>query len=288
MHIQTKETVATPAPVAKEAPVTPKVDDLMKNISKPDQTPVQVAESEVLSQAKTELDQIKDPVARKLVEDKIRNLEKGYNQKYMSLADEKRVLEAERNRLNAPWTPDRLKSELAKQDFISSAQTLNSMRPPEGTGVSDEQWSYLTPDEKAQIMRPIEELNRKISVLETQNQSVVRDKIDTTMKSKWGDYDPSKVDQFFQTVNDRRLSDEQLIDMSWKALNFDRYVERAHKLGLEGRQSDLQEKFNSTSFSGSGNAQVQEEPPKRGESENSQTFFKRLADWRRNQSVRKV
>jgi hypothetical protein len=266
-----KETVVTPK---AETTVTPQPkQDIISKISK-----IEPAAPE--TPLNSDLDQIKDPVARKLVEEKIKNLEKGFNQKFMSLADEKKALADERAKMNQPWTPERLKQELSRPDFVQATQILQSERVPEGTGISQEQWSFLTPEEKSELLKPINDLKREVDGLKSVNQSVMRDKIDTTLKAKWEDYEPSKVDQFFQAVNERRLSDEQLIEMSWKALNFDRYIERAHKLGLEGRHSDLQEKINGSSFSGTGHTSPQEEPPKRTENESSQSFFKRLADWR--------
>lgn len=267
--------------VTQEAVAKPEFN-IHKEVSKPEPTPTQV---DAIADARATLDQIKDPVAKQILQDKITNLEKGFNQKYMTLAEERKALESERAKLNQPWTPDKLKSELQRQDFIQSAQMLQSEQAPANAPVSQEQWSYLTPEERAEIMRPMMEMKREIDGLKIQNQSVMRDKIDTNMKSKWGDYDASKVDNFLGQVNNRQISDEQLIEMSWKALNYDRYVERAHKLGLEGRQMELQEKQQGSSYSsGNGHQSPQLDPPKREANESSPNFFKRLADWRRANS----
>lgn len=266
-------------PAKQEAVAKPEFN-IHKEVSKPES--VAQAQGDVLADAKATLDQIKDPVAKQLLQEKITNLEKHFNQKYMKVSEDQKALEAERAKLNQPWTPEKLKAELQRQDFINSAQMLQSEQAPANAPVSQEQWSYLTPEERGEIMRPIQNLQKQVEGLQIQNQSVMRDKIDTTMKSKWGDYDPSKVDSFLGQVNNRQISDEQLIEMSWKALNYDRYVERAHKLGLEGRQIELQEKQQGSSFSsGNGHTNPQQEPPKREANESSPNYFKKLADWRR-------
>jgi hypothetical protein len=289
-EVKKEEAVTEPSPAQTATPE--KKEDLFSMISKAEpveQKPAAQTESEILAEAKKELDGITDPAHKKILEDKIKNLERGYNQKYMQLAEERKRLEAERQSLNSVWTPERLKAELSKQDFLEAAKMLVPETAPPESGISQEQWNFLTTEERAELMKPITELKKKVDSLEAQNQmamqATMRNKIDTELKAKWADYDPLKVDTFFEKVQNRQVPDEQLFELAWKGLNFERYVERAHKLGLDGRTKDIQEKVNSTSYPGAGHAAPQEEPPKRNDGETSPSYFKRLSDWRRQKST---
>ena len=285
-----KEGIVSPV---KEAVTTPEVkEDILSRVSRQEVVKPASVEIDPVAEVNDALSKIQDPVARQILQEKLKNIDKGVgqrfnaiNQKELALLERERTLNSEMAKLNLGWTPERLKQEISKQDFIQSAQSLQSSQPPEGAPVTQEQWSYLTPEERAQIMQPIEQLKREVGELKGLNQSVMRDKIDTAMKTKYEDYDPRMIDGFLGQVNNRQVTDDQLIEMSYKALNYDRNVNRAYQLGKEGRSQEIGEKQNASSYSvSSGNTTPQSEPPKREASESASTFFRRIADWRKSHS----
>lgn len=274
------------APPAEPANI-PKPDDIMKRIAenKASQPP---AKTEVPEELKITLDDIKDPAMRQVLEEKKLNLEKYYNKRYMELAEKIKQTEAERQGLNT-WTPEKVDKLVQDQNFIQAAQQRlqqqATLQAPAGYQGSPEEWSALSESEKKAIYGGISQVEAKVNGLLAQQEQLLRLQDDERIRQRIPDYNPLEVDQFTQDIQRGRISTIQLRELIWKAINHDKNVEQSYRFGFQDRQGDIRDKqVASTSSIGSASTQLSDEPPKRAENENSQTWFSRLAKYRLDQS----
>jgi len=274
--ISTQPTTETASPQIK-------VDDIVKRIStakeeKPQQT-------DITQQFK--LDEIKDPVAKSIVEKKIKDLESGYNKKYMDLAEQRKQVEQLKQQVESQntWTPERIQQLLKDPNFNQAAQAVYQSQAQASAPVNwegtPEQWSALSDSDK----RAFTDLQGKVNSLLSQQEQMRHAQEHERVKSRFPDYQPQMVESFQKDILDGRVNDEQIKELIWKAKNFEKYVDNAYRFGLEDRNGNLQEKLNgSTQPSGMKVEQVGEKPM-RAEGERTSSFIARLARW--NMSQRK-
>lgn len=267
----------------------PKADDIVKRMgttgsqSSPDGTTVPTLDPSEVGYDPKMIENIKDPEAKKFVEELKKSLEKGFNQKFMKLANEKKEVENLRQQLqaqtNQPWTPQRVQELLRDPAFAQSAASLQQSAPPaEWTG-SAEEWSTLTPNEKRQFA----ELRNAVGQQQMQLNRMLISQEEEKIRAKYPDYDPTLVERWYRDAAEGRIPEGQIRELIHKALHFEKYVEGGYKFGLEDRNQMLREKSQAISPSGVA-TQTQTEVPKRAEGETSRSLFAKLAKMRLSQN----
>lgn len=274
----TEPQLKTGAPVVAPA-VTPKADELLKRMGEEAKSknanPNVVTPVDPSANSQVSLDDIKDPAARKIVEDKIKNLESHYNKKYQSNAEKERQLEALRQDLerktNQPWTPQRVQEILRDQTFVQAAQTVASQMPPSEFSGTQEEWSNLSDSEK----RSIQELKAQVQTQSAQLQRMAISKDEEQLKQRYSDYDSAKVENFYRDVSEGRIPEVQIRELIYKALNHDHHLERTYELAKQDGQALLKEKYNGSTQLGL-NTQTAGEPIKREEGQRGRDLFMKI------------
>lgn len=286
-----------PAPVVKAEPVkapdaTPMpAADILKRVNAeplPKAPDAQIPDADrVFSSAdlKSELEKIQDPAQRKMFEDVYGNMEKGLSKKMRELGN--KISEYDNKLKQATtWTPERLKNEINRQDFLQSAQTVMQSQqtpPPSNWDGSNQAWSVLTPAEQ-QHLRGLEH-----RIVETQNEirgqqeQLTVERADQEIKQRIPNYDPGEVNNLQQRFLRREIPLSQIREMLWKAQNFEKVVQQTYQLALQDKAGTLQEKLQASSYTG-GTTNTQSDTPVRLEKETPSSFFKRLAEHRLKES----
>ena len=270
---------------ASNAASVPRAEDLIKRMgttggqTTPDGQSSPSLDPSDLGYDPRKIEEIKDPQARQLVEELKKSLEKGYNQKFMKLANEKKETENLRKQLeaqtNQPWTPERVQQLLRDPNFAQSAASLQQAAPPADWSGSQEEWSTLTPNEKRQFS----ELRGAVQNQQMQLNRMLISSEEEKIKAKYPDYDPTNVEKWYKDAAEGRIPEGQIRELIHKALNFEKYVEGGYKFGLEDRNVMLREKSQAMSPN-SVTTQTVTDVPKRAEGESSRSLFAKLAKMR--------
>jgi len=212
-------------------------------------------------------DDIKDPKARALAEKRIKELEAGFNKKYEKIAEIRKDLESKINQAtNRQWTQEELDRALKDPSFVQLVQARQqqaaaSAAPATWEG-STEEWSALTPEEKQQFAQ----LNNRLSAQEQIMHDMLKTQEDQKLKELYPDFDPRVVDQIQQDLLAGRVQATR--EHLWKIANFESAVQRAYRLGLQDRGSNLNEKLiasnNLPAHSVTPNGEVPEDIKKQG------------------------
>jgi len=244
--------IAIPVPsiTAPIEPVAPAKEMTANDILKRSSAPTQAAPTGdiTLDDVRPSNDDLSklDPATRKIVEDKLKNLESGFNKKYQQVAELRKKIEQEGVQ-NDTWTPQRLQTYLNRPDFIQAAQALQQQAAPQQWTGSTEEWSALTDGEKGQFM----EMNQRLHRQESQMNQILTAREDELLKQTYPDYDPQLVDKLKDDLISGRYQATRA-DV-WKVANFESAVERAYRLGREDASKERSERSNAASIAPNGN-----------------------------------
>lgn len=258
---------------SNQAPV--KTNDLLKRISsEPQKQETSPAQEEPLYNS-SDIEKIQDPMAKKVVQDLYKHFEKGFNKKFMEVADKEKAVSQRFEELQRQqdWTPERVQQILQDPRFVASAQTLaQSQAPGNWTGTSEE-WSALNPTEKAAF----QQLEGKVNSLLASNNKMLVAQYDNQIKTKYSDYDPTQIDKFAEDFDRGAVDTATLRELMHKALNFERYMERTYQFGMHDGHSQFKEKLNGSTEIGTGALNAGDDKPKMEPGEKPGNYFKRLA-----------
>ncbi len=186
------------------------------------------------------LDEIKDPVARQVLEKKIKDLEAGYHRKFNEVHQMKKDVESKMESSNT-WTQERLDEVLQDPTFNSLVQSrLQNQAPSEyiEQGGSQEQWSALSDSEKQQF----ENMRRQLQQQDSRLNQILKSQEDAELMNQFPGYDPTVVDRLqSDLLSGRRQATRSDI---WKVANFDQAVQNAFELGKKEGSGSIQEKAN--------------------------------------------
>lgn len=196
-----------------------------------------------------------------------------FTKKFQDLADEKKNLDTERN---TPWTPERVNKLLADHNFLEAAKQVTAAQGQRQT----DDTSLLTDEEKAKLAQ-VDQMKEEMSRLKVERlQNAILQK-DTELKNRFADYEPKIVDNALGEL--AQMQPQELRPYIWKAINYERDIERAYELGRQEKNSSIQDKVNSLS-SAFGNANPADILPARDKGETDQSYFLKLADRRLQES----
>lgn len=283
-------TPAAPAPAAPAQPaaqaapeVAKQQPDLLTRVSTPEAAkPTAPGEAPKVSVA---LDDIKDPVARKLVENRLEEANKKIMQTFGEVGADKSKLMKQVEELNSKlaasstWTPQRLQQELNRPDFIQAAQYIQAQAAPPTWRGSQEEWSGLNEHEKAAISNATQETQ----ALRQQMSQLLISQIDGSLRAKYPDYDPQKVNDFVTRAQSGSMSLDEIREYVHLGMNAKSYSDKAYQLGLTDRTVDVTEKINGLTPNTALNTQASPDKPTRQPGEHSRNFLSRLTSWNLDQ-----
>jgi len=245
-----------------------------------------------------EIEAIRDPVARAAAERAYKSFQSDYTKKTQAIAEKNRVLETTQKELEErkkaletqaaqanqkqPWTADKIQKELLSDPtFVAEAQRLAQVNPapsnPSTSGLTDDQWSALTSEEKAKfnlMEQKLARLEQQSKQSEQQAQIALVQQQHQALKSKFSNYNSDIVDT---TVNEVVSGKAQIgLEHIWKAIDYESAVNRAYELGRQDALGKAKEKIGNMSYEGgqvSGSRSIAE-PEK---NEGTQSYFRRLA-----------
>ena len=229
--------------VAVKAPEQDLVSRVAAHMEKPASTPTAPVSDDKFNtnDLQAEIDKISDPNLRAQVEGLKKSLQRGYNDKFQTIAETRKELEKQMTESNL-WTPEKINRLLNDQNFVTAAQSVMQSQNPPNSGKSDDEWSTLTDGEKSTIVA----LQKKIEILELKNQQSTNSQQDDLLKSKYANYDAQVVSKLKDDLINGRMqaTNEHL----WKVVDYESAIDRAYKLGRKEEQNVKMEKTNAFSY----------------------------------------
>lgn len=203
-------------------------------------------------------------------------LYKGADEKFQEAARLRAEAEQARQR---NWDKNSVQELLNDPTFQAQVNQLQQERQmqqnPEGSGLSDEEWSYLSPKEKSLLFETRKAQMEDRARMNQFFQKQEWEKQDLQIKSRYKNYEPKSVDEVFQGLMTGKIQATR--EHLWKVVDYDDAVKRAYELGKKDRALDLNEKVQASSPAQGINAQQSKDVPNKGDKENGVEYFKRLA-----------
>lgn len=275
--------------VQAQVPIASVVDTLIPNVPEVDIVAKvsQIKKPDPQNSAETykEFDEIKDPVAKQVAIDRDKKRQADYTRKTQELAEQRRSLESKFKEVKT-WTPQRIQQELLNNpEFLQAAQQIAGNQNPPNSGLTDEQFSALTDKEKQEFAT----LKSELSQMKQSNiQATIRSEIaqkDAHLQSKFGDYNPSQIDEATQKLATMNLAN--IREYVYKAQFHDEHVQAAYEMGKQDGRGLTQDKINAISPASTMNATNNDGIPTKEKGESDQAFFLRLGQFRLAQSKKR-
>lgn len=201
---------------------------------------------------------------------------KGADDKFQEAARLRQEAEQLRQR---GWDKNSVQEVLNDPTFQSNIQQLQNERQsqqnPEGSGLSDEEWSYLSPKEKNMLFETRKAQMEQSRVFNAYMQKQEYEKQDSELKTRFKNYDNKKVDETFNGLLSGQLQATR--EHLWKVIDYDDAVKRAYQLGKKDHALDLNEKVQAVSPGAGLNITKSSDVPAKGDKESGIEYFKRLA-----------
>lgn len=226
----------------------------------------------------SDIDKIADPMAKKIVQDLYKQIQKGAQTKFKEAADLKKTYEQKMAEMST-WSPQRLQQELNRPDFVQSMQALQQQAAPQHWSGSPEEWSALSPQEQQQFNG----LQQAVMSQQQQITKMLQLEEDNKLKSAYPDYNPELVNKLTDDLISGRYQATR--EDLWKVHNHDANVSRAYELGKQDALAKLKDKGNGVSLPGGGSFTVNDSnalPP-----ELNKKSFVEIAKWRLSQAQNK-
>lgn len=215
-----------------------------------------------------QLETIKTPEeAKKWAEEAYKSFQRGENKKYQEIADIRKDLEKKLSELSN-WTPERVQALLNEPTFVNAAQTIMQSQNPQGSGLTDEQYSNLSDAEKGRIQK----MENELTSLKNQNLQNVMAQQDSELKLKYANYDPQAIDDVLRDLNLGKIQATR--EHIHKIIDYEPGIMRAYEMGKAEGQKIISEKLNSLSFQPGVNVKGQDTLPSGGKL--NDVFFKQL------------
>jgi len=225
-----KETVVKEAQETKETKPEEKEVDLVTRVSQ-----VKPEEKKEESFNINDIEKIEDPQAKEYAQKAYKSFEKGYQEKFRTLAEERKSWEAKRAE-GDNWTSDKVQSLLKDPKFVDAAQSV--------LGQGNDDYSALSDADKKQVQEA--KLLAKQAL--EQNAQLLKAQQDERLQGKYANYKPEAVDILTADLLAGKVQATR--EHLWKVQDYDAAVRRAYKLGLDDKKLVNQEKATSMSIEG--------------------------------------
>lgn len=262
--------VETPIVAVESLPVVNLIDKVAQ--FKKHQTAKPVVDNQNSFFDYKEIEKITDPAARKFAEDAYKSMQSGFTKKTQEIADQKRSFDQKLVEMQS-WTPERIQRELSNPQFVQAAQQYAQVNNPPDSGLTDEQFSALTPVEKSQIAA----LQTKISSLEQSNFKAAVTQRDSQLQTRYPDYNPTQIDS---TIRDlAQMNPLDIREHVYKSLKHDEDVAAAYELGKQEARGLNQTKISAITPTGS-SITTSDGLPVREKGDTDQMYFMKMANFR--------
>lgn len=222
-----------------------------------------------------EIEKITDPTARKFADDAYKSMQSGFTKKTQEIADLKRSTEQKLQEMQN-WSPERIQRELNNPEFVKSAQAYAQTQNPQNSGLTDEQFSALTPSEKAELAQ-LPTLKNEINQLKQVNYQAVVAQRDSQLQTRYPDYNPTQIDN---TIRDlANMNPLDIREHVYKSLKHDEDVAAAYELGKNEARELNQTKINAITTNGN-TSNAADDGPTREKGDTDQMYFMKRANWR--------
>lgn len=270
------QTTTAPADVSQSqaaptttAPAEPAGGDILTRVSQKKAPP----KPEDVAGTFKMFDDVADPVQRQKLIDREKERTADYTRKMQELSHQKQEFEKFQQE-SKNWSPERIQKELLNNpQFVQAAQQVATMQNPAGSGLTDEQFSALTPGEKNQLLK----MNQEIGELRQQNFISAMTQRDSLLQSKYGDYEALKVNQAFNDL--ARMNPLDLKEHIYKSIYHDQHVKDAYEEGKKDKEVLNQTRVQASTTTGV-NALASDKRPIRDKRDTDQSYFIKLADAR--------
>lgn len=280
---QPTQAPATPAPAVSTPEAVKPSEVTAENIIQRSSARPPVSQTPANAEAPrvtVSMDDIKDPIARQIIEKKLHEANAGIAKTFGEMGADKLkyVKEAETLRkqlessTNQSWTPQRVQELLNRPDFVQAAQTLQTTVAPQGWQGSTEEWSALNSNEKAQFQGVLNSQR----ALESQMGQMLQSQIDATLRTKYPDYSSKEVDDFIREAQGGSVSPDRIREAVHLALNAPRYIKQAYDFALQDKTATITEKLNGATQLGL-NVTPSQAPVAKNTGERSGSHFSRMA-----------
>lgn len=210
---------------------------------------------------------------RQQLEAAYKSLQRGANDKFQKASE--RLKQAE-SLVKQPWTTDRINQLLTDPEFVQAAQAYTQAQAisqnPQSSGLSNEEWSALSENEKRQFHQVIQNQQH----IQNQMTSMLLAQEDERLQERYKNYDPTQVKQLRTDLlkGNIQATSEHL----WKVIDYDSAIQRAYELGRQDRAADFQEKQNASSVGVTGlNVTQANDVPVRQPNQSTVEHFKQIA-----------
>lgn len=243
MAVQTEPKVEPKVEPQVEPKVEPKVEPALitrvSQVKPPEKPPVEGKFN--INTLDAEIEKITDPAVKTQVQGLKKSLLSGENQKYQEIATLRKQYETKLAE-STNWTPERVKAEMNKPDFIQSAQVVL------GNGTVTEEASALSEADKKELKL----MRDRINVLQNSNWQAQKTNQDAKLTEKYANYAPDMVDTVTtDLMNNKRVATREDL---WKVIDYEPAVNRAYALGLSDKiVIDKEKAAGITHVDGSGN-----------------------------------
>jgi hypothetical protein len=226
-----------------------------------------------------DIEKITDPVAKEVALKAYKSFEKGYQEKFQSLAQMKRELEQKLSQ-DENWTPERIQKLITNKEFVEASTRYMQSQPTHAE--TDE---YETEEAKA-----IRILQSEINHIKTEaqqkeyNANIASE--DSKLAQTYGNYIPSEMEQLRKDMfaGKVKVTSEHM----YKAFKHDDNVKAAYEAGRKSVLQGNKEKYNASTPVDDGKTVVSSDDRiKRNEGESAGDFYIRAALTRLKQFSKK-
>ena len=214
------------------------------------------------------------PEQKSQLESAYKALQTGAQKKFQKASELSKQAESTRRR---PSVAELLQDPEFVKEAQAYAQMTQVQNAPANSGLTDEQWSVLSEQEKGTILS----MQQGQAQLQTQMNRILTQQEDERIKQRYKNYDSSTVDQIQHDLISGKMQATR--EHLWKVLDYEDAVNRAYKLGLQDKNQNLTEKLNSSTSPSNFNITQADDVPTKQPNENSIDYFKRIASRRLSQ-----
>ena len=283
--------VAQPVQATPVQPIStePKKEELIKRAAsfKPAPTDAKPADSTFDFKAYQDyVTSVQDPTARKFIEDAYKSMTADYTRKMQPIAAQGKEVETLKQQLEQlnRFTPERIQELLSNPTFVQAAQEhvrKNSVQPTNGNGngsstdLTDEEFSYLSPEQQKMYQQQ-KQTQGALASLQSELTSMRTQKEDTELSSRYPNYDTTQVNKIFSDMMTGKVQATR--EHLWKVVDYEDAVHRAYSMGRSDERDGVTEKRNASAIGGGVNAAgTQADIPSQQKGESFQAYWRRLA-----------
>lgn len=233
------------------------------------------------------IDKITDPALKASVQEAYKSMQADYTKKTQDLATKRKEMDSLKTQLESTgqYTPARIQQLLTDPSFVQAAmefQRINggqsNQATPANGELSAEEFSYLTPEQQKlytstmDVKKTNDQILSKLNASETAR---VFEQQDTTLRTKYANYDPKAVDEIYNGMMNGTIQATR--EHLFKVHDYDNAVQRAYQLGKEDRKIEMGEKVAASSTTNGVSVTPSSDVPVRLANESGPEYFKRIA-----------